>query len=255
MYIQTSESTTCFPLRLDTLLQHWQAHRSTCESQPQANTVVAQVLNSSDEFATLKIPAQHTETQVIRAQFKKLSLQVTPNTVHISLLLCLPFTASMSALHCFYVCLSLPLSLSLCVVTDSGEPPHQPLPLTVSPFQLSPTLTISFSCSYELSLSGISWNGEYRSSTMPLYTHTITHSHTPTHSLSLVLVVMIKPKELKTKISHTHSLILAHRELPSPITCGQVHPDRSTHPRAGEAFRKLFDATEKLVNHQEEILR
>ena len=32
--------------------------------------------------------------------------------------------------------------------------------------------------------------------------------NTHTHSLSLVLVVMIKSKELKTKISHTHSLIL-----------------------------------------------
>ena len=35
-------------------------------------------------------------------------------------------------------------------------------------------------------LSGISWNGEYRSSIMPLYRHTITHSHTPTDSLSLI---------------------------------------------------------------------
>ena len=34
-------------------------------------------------------------------------------------------------------------------------------------------------------------NGEYRSSNMPLDTHTITHSHTPTNSLSLVLVIMI----------------------------------------------------------------
>ena len=34
-------------------------------------------------------------------------------------------------------------------------------------------------------------------------------SHAHTHSLSLVLVVMIKSKELKTKISHTHSLILS----------------------------------------------
>ena len=34
-------------------------------------------------------------------------------------------------------------------------------------------------------------------------------SHTHTHSLSLVLVVM-KAKELKTKISHAHSLILPH---------------------------------------------
>ena len=30
-----------------------------------------------------------------------------------------------------------------------------------------------------------------------------------THSLSPVLVVLIQPKELKTKISHTHSLILS----------------------------------------------
>ena len=41
-----------------------------------------------------------------------------------------------------------------------------------------------------------------------LYTLTITHTHT--HSLSLVLVVMMKAKGLKTKISHTHSLILSH---------------------------------------------
>ena len=37
----------------------------------------------------------------------------------------------------------------------------------------------------------------------------IPHTHTHTHSLSLVLVVMMKSKELKTKISHTHSLILS----------------------------------------------
>ena len=38
---------------------------------------------------------------------------------------------------------------------------------------------------------------------------TITHSHTYTDTLSLVLVVMIKSKDLKTKISHAHSLILS----------------------------------------------
>ena len=42
-----------------------------------------------------------------------------------------------------------------------------------------------------LFLSGISWNSEYRSLTMYLYTHTITHSNTSTQCLSLVLVVMI----------------------------------------------------------------
>ena len=36
-----------------------------------------------------------------------------------------------------------------------------------------------------------------------------TSHHTITHSLSLVLVVMMKSKELKTKISHAYSLILA----------------------------------------------
>ena len=41
-----------------------------------------------------------------------------------------------------------------------------------------------------------------------IFTHSQSHTHT--HSLSLVLVVMIKSKELKTKISHTHSLILSH---------------------------------------------
>ena len=55
-------------------------------------------------------------------------------------------------------------------------------------------------------------------------------AHTPTHCLSLVLVVLIEPKELKTKISHTHSLILSYCALldhaslhthnhPLPITC------------------------------------
>ena len=65
--------------------------------------------------------------------------------------------------------------------------------------------------SIQLFLSGISWNSEYRSLTMHLYTHTLTHvhSHTHSHCLSLVLVVMIKSQELKTKISHTHSLILS----------------------------------------------
>ena len=40
------------------------------------------------------------------------------------------------------------------------------------------------------------------------HTHTLTHSHTHTYSLSFVPVVMMKSKELKTKISHAHSLIL-----------------------------------------------
>ena len=49
-----------------------------------------------------------------------------------------------------------------------------------------------------------------------VFTHSLTHSfsntcsHTHTHSLSLVLVVVMTSKELKTKISHTHSLILTH---------------------------------------------
>ena len=38
---------------------------------------------------------------------------------------------------------------------------------------------------------------------------TLTQSYTHIHSLSLVPVVMIQSKELKTKISHTHSLILS----------------------------------------------
>ena len=46
------------------------------------------------------------------------------------------------------------------------------------------------------------------------FTHPVSYclspSHTHSDSLSLVLVVMIRSKELKTKISHTHSLILPH---------------------------------------------
>ena len=42
---------------------------------------------------------------------------------------------------------------------------------------------------------------------------TLTQSHTQAHSLSLVLVVMMKSKELKTKISHAHSLILSLSKL------------------------------------------
>ena len=49
--------------------------------------------------------------------------------------------------------------------------------------------------------SSYGWDGEYRSSNI----------HTLTHSLSLVLVVMIKAKELKTKISHTHSLAVPQK--------------------------------------------
>ena len=48
---------------------------------------------------------------------------------------------------------------------------------------------------------------------------TLTHSHTHTHSLSLVLVVMNKSKELKTKISHAHSLILSHTVHNVPSHC------------------------------------
>ena len=38
---------------------------------------------------------------------------------------------------------------------------------------------------------------------------TLPLSHTHIHSLSFVLVAVMKPKELKTKISHAHSLILS----------------------------------------------
>jgi hypothetical protein len=41
--------------------------------------------------------------------------------------------------------------------------------------------------------------------TVSIFTHSQSHTHT--HTLSLVLVAVMKSKELKTKISHTHSLI------------------------------------------------
>ena len=59
-------------------------------------------------------------------------------------------------------------------------------------------------CSLTLTVLSSSLSSSCPSTT---HTHTITHSHT--HSLSLVPVVMIKSKELKTKICHTHSLILS----------------------------------------------
>ena len=51
---------------------------------------------------------------------------------------------------------------------------------------------------------------------------TLTQSHTHTHSLSLVPFVMMKSKELKTNISHAHSLMILSRcSLRSPIVLCQ----------------------------------
>ena len=67
-------------------------------------------------------------------------------------------------------------------------------------------------CTLSLFLSLASLNSAFRPCLF-----TLTQSHTHTHSLSLVLVVMIKSKELKSKISHTHSLILSHCALPQLV--------------------------------------
>ena len=76
-----------------------------------------------------------------------------------------------------------------------------------------------YSCHLQFLLqSSYGWDGEYRSSTMPLYTLTITHSHTLTITCTCCLM---KSKEFKTKISHAHSLILS---LPSPLIISMILP-------------------------------
>ena len=51
---------------------------------------------------------------------------------------------------------------------------------------------------------------------LPLLACLILHTHTHTHFLSPVRVAMLRSNELKTKISHAHSLIL------SLLTCLSV---------------------------------
>ena len=99
----------------------------------------------------------------------------------------------------FSLCLS--LCLSLCNLTVHS---HCAISLSLSGISLSPIFSPSASHSQRLSLSHsrsiAMWCGVwFRASALQPHTHT--------HYL---LVVMLKSMQLKTKISHTHSLILSH---------------------------------------------
>ena len=94
--------------------------------------------------------------------------------------------------------------------------------LTLSlPFNLtltlphSHTLLITCTCCYDLTKGTQNKDFSYSffdslSFLSLFFNLTLTQSHTHTHTLSFVPVVVMKPKELKTKISHAHSLIPSH---------------------------------------------
>ena len=64
------------------------------------------------------------------------------------------------------------------------------------------------------SLSQFFWNGEYRSSTMPLYTHTITHSHNHTLLITCAcfydLTKGTQDKDFSYSFSDSLSVLLFH---------------------------------------------
>ena len=75
-------------------------------------------------------------------------------------------------------------------------------------------------CSLVCTLYSHALTSLYSHALTSLYSHALTSLLTHSHSSSLV--VMMKSKELKTKISHTHSLIRSHLTLPVHLCCADV---------------------------------
>ena len=117
--------------------------------------------------------------------------------------LCTNSRALLGSLHMHSHCSSF-----FCMCHGVGEYVHTKQRLKVKPLTASVRfIPVGVDCNscYNHHMAGMA-------NTAPrpcLFTLTQSHTHTLTHSLSLVLVFMIKSKELKTKIYHTHSLILS----------------------------------------------